>query len=325
MSKACPLPSDPDWKKLVDAIGEAEARTAFELNNFETPSIDEAVILLSKQNSLDPDEKFVNQGDELKLRRVVKQRAFLETLYYNIKVNDKQKATIKKLIDMNDKYREVLVDNIKKRDQGIIPKKSTSVSLLIGSSDYISRDPTEYNSFKFFGTFMHEMLEVLQVEALDKETDINKVLTREKFDKTLASYREVTPFVIDNMSDDIMYEMTKEIAEKVAYHHSRGFLILPEITVVGQTIDDQTVVGRVDIMMIDKDGKSNILDFKTKKVSHLADSPLDMGFADSNINRAYIDLATTTFKIAQKEGTILAFQNKPRTTYDASGCSTTSV
>ena len=89
----------------------------------------------------------------------------LETV--KLRTNPAQRQTIEKLIEMNDSYQEFLKQNIKEAQNGNPTEQTLSVSRFIGSSEFRG-DPKEYEAFKLFGTFMHEVLELAQDEAIAK-------------------------------------------------------------------------------------------------------------------------------------------------------------
>ena len=148
--------------------------------------------------------------------------------------------------------------------------KTVSVSNFIGSSDF-NVDPKEYEAFKLFGTFMHEVLELGQLRSLDTGKSIFEVVDEDFFKETYDNYTKKNPFFIENLDESTMFDMAKRLAMHVSIHNDRGFMILPEITVTGTTRTGTTVIGRLDLMLVDTQGRVSVFDFKTKKVKRLVE------------------------------------------------------
>lgn len=296
----CPNTSSPEWRKLVSDLGsEADAHTAFTLNNSEIPTFEQALSLLGGLKVEEKDEQLSRSSDAFKLKRAVDQRTFLETMRF--KANPAQKATIEKFIEMNEAYQQFLKQNIENAKQGKPTESTLSVSNFIGSSDF-KVDPKEYEAFKLFGTFMHELLEVAQVRALETNKRISEVYTKEFFDEVYANYISKSPFYVENLSEEEMFLSAKELVTSVDEYNKRKFVILPEITVTGTSRSGTKVIGRLDLILIDSSGKVSIFDFKTKKVSSLMQKN-DFGY-NINVDMAIADLAQKAFPISDKSGTV---------------------
>lgn len=310
----CPNPNTPEWKALVSALGEGDATTAYFLNGNATPTEEQARALLSKLKVEEKDESYSRSSDAFKLERAKAQMTMLTQM--SARANASQKETIQKLIDMNLKQQEFLKKNIELAKQGQPTVQTVSVSTFIGSSDF-SGDPKEYEAFKLFGTFMHELLELSQMESLKTGVTLQKILTPEFYNNALDNYKKKNPFFIENLSDDAMYEMAMSLASEVGTYNNKGYMILPEITVTGTTSTGAVVVGRLDLLLIDPEGIASIFDFKTKKVKDLVVTNNLTGQDEIDKDRAFIDLANTPYAIdTDKEGTARAFRGGSRTAYD---------
>lgn len=318
----CPNPNTPEWKALVAALGnEGIAMSAYKLNNFEVPSIDEANKLLNELNAEPKDEQIARSSDLMKLNRATAQRTQLETAM--LRATPGQKETLQHLIDMNTRYQEFLQNNIELAKQGLPTIDTISTTNFIGTSDFTG-DAKKYEAFKHFGTFMHSVLEMAQVQALTRNSDIQKVLTREYFQKLYDDYTNDprTAFVIDELSTDEMYEMAQRLAMHIAVNKDDGFMILPEITVVGKTRASgenpgTNIIGRVDLLLISSDGTANIFDFKTKKVHNSMKYDKLSGTSYLDENDAIEYLASKSYAISSKiKGTAIDFQGTSRTAFD---------
>lgn len=297
----CPNTASPEWIALVSELNSAaDAHTAWVLNGNEIPTSDKAKEILKNLKTEERDEQLSRSSDAFKLERAVAQRISLERI--KLQGNVAQKESLDKLIAMNDKYQEFLKENIRLASTGQEPVKTISVSSFIGSSDF-KGDATAYEEFKLFGTFMHEVLELAQVKALETNSTIGEVMTKEFFNATYENYVKKTPFVVDLLTTDEMFNMAISLVKNVDHFNYKNFLILPEITVMGTSSTNSKVIGRLDLMLVDSQGKIKIFDFKTKKVTGLVkfDAAQNKNYID--IDSALVGLADKQFPIVKKEGT----------------------
>ena len=292
----CPNPNSPEWKSLVEKLGEGQAMTAYTLNGNNTPTVEEAEAILGKLKVEEKDEQVSRSSDEFKLQRAVQQRTSLDKLKFQ--ANPKQQETLSKLIEMNENYQTFLRNNIQLAKNNQPTVKTISVSNFIGSSDF-NVDPKEYEAFKLFGTFMHEILEIAQLKSLDTGVDILKIVDQEFFKEAYDKYTAKNPFLIENLDEKEMLEMAKQLAVLVSTNNNRGFMILPEITVTGTTRTGSTIIGRLDLLLVDTQGRVSIFDFKTKKVKSLIEFD-PIGQPVANVNTAFVDMAGTTFAVSNK-------------------------
>lgn len=308
--------NDPLFKELVAAFdgNEALARTAVALNKDVIPSVDVARTLIANMKTEENDERHVRHSDEFKLQRTKEQEVTLVNL--SLFANNAQKEAISKLLQNNREYQEFLEKNIELRKEGKNPLPSYSVTSFIGSSDF-KGDPTKYEAFKLFGTFMHDVLEKAQVQALKSNKNIDNVLTEEFFEETYTKYLEKSPFYIEELSKETMFEMAKDIAKHVAISKDEGYLILPEITLAGKDIAGNFIVGRLDLLLISNTGNVKVFDFKTKKVHNMVyKGPFGEKVIDKE--KAFVNLASTEYLVKDKPGMAdkLKQTNLSRTAYD---------
>lgn len=311
---SCPNPNAPEWKALVAALGnEADAMTAYKLNGFNIPDYAKAREILNKLEAEEKDEQISRSADAKKLQRAQDQHEHLKTIL--ARANPAQRATLETVMQMNVAYQEFLMKNLELARQGLQTISTVSVSNFIGSSDF-KGDPTKYEAFKLFGTFMHEVLEKAQVRALATGRMIDQILTPEYFQQVYDEYTAKTPFEIEELTVDNMYRMATRIALHVSVNNDKGYVILPEITVTGMTKTGSMIIGRLDLMLIDSEGKVNIFDFKTKKVKGSVDKDPVSGEEYINGDKVMVHLANQKFPIEPKAGTSQSFQGKQRTAYD---------
>lgn len=308
MANSCPNPHDPAWIKFVKEIGgEADALTVFNHNNGVIPSLEDAKSILNTIMPSEKDEQISRSPDNVKLERTKEQRLVLEKMFIATK-NVAQMETLKNLINMNDDYQRFLRENLRLISIGQKPNKTVSVSNFIGSSDF-KGDPLEYIAFQRFGTFMHEVIELSQTEALKSGKTIGDIFTKEHFDKLYQSYIERFPFQIENYTTEEMFNQALVIVNAINSHNSSGYILLPEITVVGQSSSGSKVIGRVDLMLINPEGNIEIYDFKTKKTPHLVSKNPRTGEVTSNLDFALVHLAEQEYEInGRKPGIAQSFR-----------------
>ena len=269
------------------------------------------------------DEQLSASSDGFKLKRAAIQRQMLERVQLRPQTTAAQKAALQKLIDMNEAYQKFLKENIEKTKLGALPDETTSVTKFSGQSSF-KGDASVYESYKLFGTFMHEILEIAQEDAIKKNKTVRDIFDRDYFDATLKKYIEKNPFDIIDLTEDEMFMMAEDIIDKVYSAVNSNMIILPEITVVGQSSDGSKVIGRIDLLGMTPSGKLQVIDFKTKKVSNMVwETKHDMGGGEVYTERR-IDLESVfaklgdnpTFEQEIRPGTNQEIANLPRNTFD---------
>lgn len=194
---------------------------------------------------------------ERQLERVDKQLEYLDLAQRNFKTSTSQIETIQKLRKQLQDYRNILINT---------PNKTRRVSRVIGQTD-----ATGAENYANFGTFIHNMLEELQVEAMKSSPPVHPIVhfERELFN---TRYQETmdnpkTAFEFKGMTQEDVYKMTKGVIGFLGDAYSRGHVLIPEITLISKDPVMGSIVGRVDFMAIDKDGKVMIYDLKTSRVN----------------------------------------------------------
>lgn len=300
---ACPNKNSQEWKDLVAVMSEADAMTAFALNNNSIPSLAEANRLMKSLKQTDIDEQISSASDEFKLKRAVEQRVILERS--KLGANKAQVQTIDRLIQMNQEYQDFLKTNIENAKNGIPTEQTLSVSKFIGSTEF-NGPQKDYEAFKLFGTFMHEILEVAQLKAIEQDKNIALIMTEEFFDEYYEKYLEKYPFEIEDLSKETMFRQAKAIVDIVNVHNYSGFKIIPEVTITGTSKSGSKIIGRLDLVLVDNVGKIHILDFKTKKVKSLMQQNL-AGQQVENLDLALVNMALSEHPISRKPGTAESF------------------
>lgn len=234
-------------------------------------SIDKTLYNLEESENKDLDKELPVPGEEEKkgdndwqkkvlerqLERVDKQLEYLDLAQKNFKTSSSQTETIQKLRKQLVDYRNILINT---------PNKTRRVSRVIGQTD-----ATGAENYANFGTFIHNMLEELQVEAMKSSPPVHPIVhfEREMFN---ARYQETmdnpkTAFEFKGMTQEDVYKMAKGVIGFLGDAYSRGHVLIPEITLISKDPVMGSIVGRVDFMAIDKDGKVMIYDLKTTRVN----------------------------------------------------------
>jgi hypothetical protein len=310
MSKSCPV--GKEWDEFVDGLKSSNNKLSFSdalvaysifntKNNTEDliPTVEEARNILNNITALEKDEEFVRLNAASKIQKYSEQLLQLGDIYENF-ANNKQKAALEKIITMTENHIDAL--------NSPITPKTISVSNFIGTSTF-KGDPNEYAAFRIFGTFIHDLLEDVQRTSLIKgNVSFKKVFTRDYFNEKLNQFQEKEPFEIKSLDNDKLFLIAQDLVEQINALKKRGYLILPEISVIGSDENGALIVGRIDMLLLDTQGNVKIYDFKTKKVQGL----LDEG-DDWQVDNASIALAGLSKKVSiystkdQPEGTQTKF------------------
>ena len=324
MSNFCPNINSPEWQTLVDYFKDPSiVRYAYAINGNEIPTLEKAQEIIENAKLSEPDENYTLSSNELKLQKAKEQIADLDEYLKRPNATKGQIETLEKLLEMTEKYVQLLEENIELEKQGLPPVDTAAVSSFIGASDF-KGDSNKYKAFKMFGIFMHEVVELAQKISVQNKIPISKVLDdRTLFDDVLEKYilNPKTAFSIPGFTDDMMYEAAKDFVNTVQFN-SR-YMLIPELTIVGSTPGTEvtkgtTIVGRIDLLVIDPNGVAKPIDFKTKKVDksmNIVDKTLD-------IEKVIRYLSNQAFPVTAKQSkngvtvTLPALQSGNRTAFD---------
>lgn len=222
-------------------------------------------VMFNLENKEKDDEASETQPEksstDRKIERIDEQLANLEKVLKKSTLKTAQREVIQKIKDNMEAYKRVLRTT---------PGKTTSVTTLIGAYD--SPNAEKSKDFANFGTFMHAIMEELQLKSIATKNTVNPIvlMNREFFDelyeKTQAD--EKTKFKISNLDQDMMYDIAVDMVSRLSpyYNPSAGYVVLPEMTVTGSDAYGNVIVGRIDFMAIDPKGNVNVVDLKTTKL-----------------------------------------------------------
>jgi hypothetical protein len=315
MANFCP--TGPEWSALEKELGKGDATTALLLNgnagmSNPIPTVDEAKAILRNLSAEDKDEQLVKSSESYKLIKAREELARYQNAM--IVATPDQQETLKNLMKLAETRIAFHKGNVERIARGEEPIKTLSVSTLMGSSEF-NGDPSKYEAFKLFGTFMHEVIEKAQILANLGNRAVNETYDREFFDKVYDSFQKKSEFEISGLTPDMLYVLSKQLIDQISHYKAQGCIILPEVTVSGYTSYANMVIGRIDMMVVDPFGKIKILDFKTKKLHSIIDVDAT-GKRFVNPDRVYLELADESKEITAKPGTHSSFAKGKRSAYD---------
>jgi len=263
----CPNKNLESWKSLVAALGsEAKAQVAYTLNNYDIPSIEEAKTLVAMYEDR-ASGKTKNASAKLTAIRLARVENQIETIDRIIKSapKDARLDTLNKLKDNLENYRKVVQE-----DQATV-----SVSNLFAGGELEQQD--KYKNYADFGTFQHYILETLQTETIGTDKSLTSIFTKKKLNQLLNSYpnKFTIQGLIDNgtiTNEDELFNMSMEVLGVLQNYTSMGYTIIPEITILAKDRFDRNIVGRLDMLAINKNGSVAVIDLKSKKLKSTANA-----------------------------------------------------
>lgn len=303
MSLSCPI--GPEFDALVsDLKSVAAARAAVALNNDIIPDTETARSLLNATLLVNEDEKLQKSNDEFTLKKMEEEQIMLEILKSNV-TTKAQTAAIKGLINSNKEFQAALQRSIK---EGVSVNKN-SVTNLIGSN--FTGSASEFEKTKRFGIFVHNFADKVIKIANDNNRRITDVVSNyEFFQDELAAFYKENYFQLDNLSDTELFNMVRDVVEKIAALKGTEHILIPELTVVGKgRSEDSFIIGRIDLLAIDTNGKFKVFDFKTKKVSNLisdTDPLIDGVLQLDNVTRTLMSMTNKNYPTLTKAEEIVA-------------------
>lgn len=303
MSLSCPI--GPEFDALVsDLKSTAAARAAVALNNDVIPDTVTAQALLNATLLVNEDEKIRKSNDAFTLKKMQEEQIMLEVL--KSRVNTKaQTAAIKGLINSNKDFQRALNKSI---SEGVSVNKN-SVTNLIGSN--FVGDASEFEKTKRFGIFVHNFADkVIKIANEDNKRISDVVGNYDLFQDELSSFYKNNYFQLENLSDKELFSMVRDVVEKIAALKGTEHILIPELTVIGKgRSEDNFIIGRIDLLAIDTNGKFKVYDFKTKKVSNLMGDrdPLIDGILElDNVTRTLMGMTNKNYPTLTKSEEIVA-------------------
>lgn len=237
----------------VDIEAHSIDNVMYNLEEPENENLDEELPVPGEPEKKD-DSAWQKKVLERQLERVDKQ---LDTLKMAERkgANASQKLTISKLREQLLEYKQILINT---------PKKTRRVSRVIGQNDAQGAE-----NYANFGTFIHNMLEELQIQGLETGERPLLLFEREYFD---TRYKETmdnpkTAFEFKGMTQEDVYKMTKGVIGFLEHIYAQGQVVIPEMTMISKDPLRGAIVGRIDFMAIDNRGRVTIYDLKTARTN----------------------------------------------------------
>jgi hypothetical protein len=220
----------------------------------------------------------------------------------NIERIQNQMFTVKSLVDAAIERNELkkadvlnkIYDNLRSALQDLEDGKTTvSVSRLVGGGALdLFIDNKKYQNF---GNFLHSVVQTLQEQYIGDnrilpsraitEAFIDDMLKREELKDPAEMFTTESgkPTDITGLEKKTLIEILKDVMKNYDQYIIAGHTIIPEITVVGKDKNGRSIIGRIDTLAISKDGKTEIIDLKTKKLY----TDADWGKINHQLNKRY--------------------------------------
>jgi hypothetical protein len=261
---SCPNKSLPEWKELVSIMGsETRALWAYTYNNNDIPDADLASEFKEMLDAKEGAVKVSEKVKTLRLTRVDEQLAVIEDVMKKAPKDGRQDV-LKKLKANLEMYRKHIEDDM----------PTVSVTDLMAGGEIEGMDQ-KYQNYASFGIFVHHILEVLQKEIAGTDRSLTSIYSPERMDQIFKEYKDKFDIkgLIENgsiLNTQELYNMTLEVLGVLNHYSSMGYTILPEMTIAGLDRNNRMIVGRLDMLAIDKNGKAVVIDLKTKKLKSTA-------------------------------------------------------
>ncbi|NCD05384.1 MAG: hypothetical protein EOL97_04630 [Spirochaetia bacterium] len=294
--------TETEIKAVVNAMG--ELKSTQEIKDF-----------INETTSEERDITFEKKKPSAKMQNIADEITKMETIIAFAKSRGATPAQIKvieKLIGGHKTYYNRLKTDLEQGSE----TQSVSVSNLKGSTPF-KGDPTLYHDFTDFGSFMHFVTEELL--GMGTYESYSDRFTKEVFDEMIEKFKKTKDLsLLTAIDKDSMFKMATEIVNTLNNYLNNGFIIIPEITVIGNVgkLDSNTKVNaRIDMLAISDEGKLAVIDLKTKRVKGMTYEKDNNVFFD--YDRALTSLSHYYGNIESINGkTFEDFKNLKRSTYD---------
>lgn len=177
-----------------------------------------------------------------------------------IKSNKRRADEGKEQLKVIEILKQNVLDKLKALEDGRI---TIGVTKYIGSQDSQVLDEFVTKLGANYGNFYHNLMEELQNEYAKTGTSPAVIMSSTEFfnnfykkNKDLLMFRNFDKETIKNAAVEIASQMGSLVAN--------GKLLLPEISIAVEDLNGNLVLGRLDLLAIDKKGNVEIIDLKTK-------------------------------------------------------------
>lgn len=226
---------------------------------------------------------------ERKLERANSQLVRLKKL--RNKLDKENKGQLTKMIETVDKliFNSTEYINLLKNDTPTV-----SVTKFVGSPVFTEAFQKSFKPFQDFGTLIHNFLEELQIEAIktgrspitiifNDPAYIEKFYNRPENQELLQvkGVNEKGKLVSKIPLKDLAAGLVN-IVSLINQPFTDGEIVIPEITVHGVDSEGRVVDGRLDFIIIKKDGTTTVKDFKTTRSTNPISS-----YSDKALRKTY--------------------------------------
>lgn len=263
--------------------------------------LDENNIILSDAEVMEPRFNLVSKSDDYNEEEAVEKQAKEEGKTTKEKKLENNANEINRLENLLKKLRkdpakanivttvEILLKNIRDYRKLIEDDvKTISATKFVGSPLHDEKLAKRFEKFANFGTFVHDFLYHITIDALESGYTPLQILNNNPdyfhdfYEKNLdmlelPGLNEKGKKVVPKIREEVLSDHLVNIVGIINDPFTKGDIVIPEITIFEYDSMARPVVGRLDYLIIRKDGTASIGDYKTtrskfpmKNYSHLA-------------------------------------------------------
>lgn len=214
---------------------------------------------------------------DLHIERNQNSIVYLEKLKQNIIKKHPIGSPVKQLeaLDILIKHLNENIENLK---SGV---STISVSRYTGDKEYVKGNDEIVNISIKFGIFQHSLYEDLVMEHIDTDKTPSVIFTEKWFDAFYERHKKKILF--KDPDKDLLREIGANLAARLTVELANGGILLPEISLGVEDIDNQTLLGRLDVLRLNKKGQAKVIDLKTSKSDFRLPNWSDVTFIKNNV------------------------------------------
>jgi len=231
--------------------------------------------LTSKTNDYDSEaameaeaEKEGKTTKEIKLEKNAEE---IKRLKQYIKILKKNRAnanmipSVELLLQNAREYRQIVEDEI----------ETVSTTKFVGNPLHDKDIAKRFQKYADFGTFLHDFMYQITIDALDSGYTPLQILNNnpdyfhdfyeQNIDKIQIAGLSEKGKRLPKIREEVLSDDFINIVGIINEHFIKGNLVIPEVTIFERDSMNRVVVGRLDYLVIRKDGSGSIGDFKTTR------------------------------------------------------------
>ena len=145
-------------------------------------------------------------------------------------------------------------------------RATISVTKYKGSEDFEIKNNKVTEVGANFGNFFHYMLEEIQADYVKTGKTPSVIYSKQEwFNKYYEKYKYLINF--ENPDLEMLRDIGTELIANMDSLLREGSILLPEISIGVEDVGGTIVLGRLDVMAVNKNGEVEIIDLKTKKTN----------------------------------------------------------